>query len=115
VKQNNPKFDIIRKMNERKGLSPEHIEEVNHPSYTDFWEEKGITHEDRVTQLREMYSGDDKARQQLDLYDEHDNEYHQHNRRYIKALVSDDFEQQKELEQWFKTNYPDILTNKEDL
>ncbi len=95
-------------MDERKGLSPEHHEEVNHPSYTDFWKERGISAQDRIKQLKEEYLGDNIAQQQLDIYDEDENEYHTQYRKYVKAFKNGDLEQQKELEQWFKTNYPDI-------
>ncbi len=107
MEQNSPKFDIILAMDERKGLSPEHHEEVNNPSDTEFWEQRGITAGERIKQLREEYVGDDIARQQLDAY-EGDNEYHAQHCKYVKALINGDLEQQKELEQWFKTNYPDI-------
>lgn len=93
---------------ERKGLSPEHHGEMNHPLSTGFWKEKGITLEDRVKELREEYAGDDVARQQLDVYEGGNNEYHTQLKKYVEAFKSGNLEQQNKLEQWFKTNYPDI-------
>lgn len=63
--------------------------------------------------LRRQYSGNRRALQQIDVYD--DNSPHaQAMRAYRKALKSGDVNAQRQWEAWFRTWYPDIGGQEDD-
>lgn len=62
----------------------------------------------RIAHLRQLYSGDPKALQQIDVYEGGNNPYSLKIREYIEALKSGDTKKADRLYKWFKENYPDI-------
>ncbi len=93
-------------MPEKKGgLKPEHHGDLNRPEIVYPGGEEARTA--RIAQLRQEYAGDSRAQQQMDVY-EGGNEYSKHLSEYVEAMKSGNLARQKELEDWFHTNYPDL-------
>ena len=88
------------------GLSPEHHGDLNRA--TEVYPGGKDARAKRLTQLREQYAGDRVALQQLDVYSDEDNAYHQALRKYKAAILSGNITLQSKLEEWLKENYPDI-------
>lgn len=79
------------------GLNRKHHAELN----------KANSSKNRKDELRNEYSDDLVALQQIDVYNG-SSEYNKNMRKYIKALKSDDAKEEKGLSRWFKKHYPDI-------
>jgi len=92
-------------MPEKKGLSGQHHGELNRPEMVFPGGEEGKSA--RIAQLRQEYAGDTRALQQIDVY-EGNNEYSRHLSAYVEAMKNGNSTRQKELEEWFHLNYPDL-------
>jgi len=91
---------------ERGGLLPEQHGDLNRPCL--IYPGGAEARTARIAELREKYSNDPKALQQIDVYDHNPNEYHHKNGQYRKALISNDTAMIEELETWFRQHYPDL-------
>ena len=79
------------------GLLPEHHVELN----------KTRVKKERFDELRLEYENDNKALQQIDVYDP-DTKYYDRIKQYREALKSEDDHLESVLERWFKIFYEDI-------
>lgn len=80
------------------GLSRKHHGELN----------KGSISKERFTELREQYSQNGVALQQIDVYDGSVCPYHDRMKELVSALKEDNESLADKMLGWFKKNYPDI-------
>lgn len=88
-----------------QGLSPQHHGELNSWKF-----QQGQPAEQRdakLAGLRQQYSGDSKALQQIDVYNGH-SEYNAKLKEYTGALKSGNEQKAGEIESWMHEHYPDV-------